>query len=378
MEIGDDSQLHNANILIIGAGPAGTSAAIWAAKFGLSVTIIESLKFPRYRPGETLHPGVETLFDQLGVKEDIKAAKYIRHKGICTRWSSQTHDHDHADGYKNENENNNNNNENNHWNLIPFGEDENGPWLGYQIWRATLDGILLKRAHECGVFILQPCQSLDVILDNSKRVIGVKTSFGNFLADFVIDATGSTHWLARRLRLVIEKNSPALFAYYGYAEGECPSRDEAPAILLVPEGWIWTARIQKNLYQWTRLYLNSGDDNRVIIPHDWLPDEFKGLKPVESVRGADVTWRRVVQPSGPGYFIVGDAAAVLDPASSHGVLKGIMSGMQAAHAVIRIVRDHFPSEITSKNYNDWMNDWFLHDIKKLHEFYSHHYSLKWL
>ena len=97
------------------------------------------------------------------------------------------------------------------------------------------------------------------------------------------------------------------------------------------------------------------------------------------MHGVDVTWRRVVQPAGSGYFIVGDAAAVLDPASSHGVLKGIMSGMQAAHAIIRITKDHFPSEIASKNYNEWITEWFLYDIHKLEKFYSQHPSqLHWL
>ena len=52
MDPGDHSQLANKKIIIIGGGPAGTSAAIWAAKFGLSVILVESLKFPRNRPGK--------------------------------------------------------------------------------------------------------------------------------------------------------------------------------------------------------------------------------------------------------------------------------------------------------------------------------------
>jgi flavin-dependent dehydrogenase len=112
-------------------------------------------------------------------------------------------------------------------------------------------------------------------------------------------------------------------------------------------------------------------DNKIMGPcSGWLPDEFKGLEPVKFIHGADVTWRRVVQPAGPGYFIVGDAAAVLDPASSHGVLKGIMSGMKAAHAIIRICKDGFPNEIASKNYNEWITKWFLYDIQKLKKLYS--------
>jgi 2-polyprenyl-6-methoxyphenol hydroxylase-like FAD-dependent oxidoreductase len=104
--------------LIIGYGSAGTSAAIWAAKFGLVVIIIESAKFPCNRSRETLHPGVESLFDQLGVKKDVTAAKFIRHKGIWIRWKGGSED-------------NKNNNDNNNWKLITFGEDGNCPWYGY-------------------------------------------------------------------------------------------------------------------------------------------------------------------------------------------------------------------------------------------------------
>jgi flavin-dependent dehydrogenase len=51
-------------------------------------------------------------------------------------------------------------------------------------------------------------------------------------------------------------------------------------------------------------------------------------------RGADVTWRIISPAAGPGFFLVGDAVAVLDPASSHGVLKALMTGMMAAHLIL--------------------------------------------
>ncbi len=57
------------------------------------------------------------------------------------------------------------------------------------------------------------------------------------MAGFVIDAVGGTHWLVRMLKMVIEKHSLPLVAYYGYAEGECPPRDENHAITVNSEGW---------------------------------------------------------------------------------------------------------------------------------------------
>jgi hypothetical protein len=122
---------------------------------------------------------------------------------------------------------------------------------------------------------------------------------------------------------------------YGYAKGECSVRDQVPLIKATSDGWIWTAKVKNGLYQWTRLCFRN-----TSIPADWLPDEFKRLTPSESTHGADVTWRRVINPAGEGYFIIGDAAMVIDPSSSHGVLKGMMSGIKAAYAISRIIKNN--------------------------------------
>src|SRR4051812_35168753 len=50
------------DLAVVGGGPAGCAAAIWAAKCGLQTVLMEAREFPRKRPGETLHPGVEALF----------------------------------------------------------------------------------------------------------------------------------------------------------------------------------------------------------------------------------------------------------------------------------------------------------------------------
>jgi len=68
--------------------------------------------------------------------------------------------------------------------------------------------------------------------------------------------------------------------------------------------------------------------------------------------------RRTV--GGQGYFVVGDAAAVLDPSSSHGVLKALMSGMMAAHLIGRIYAGA-EEERARAAYQSWGSGWFDHD-----------------
>jgi flavin-dependent dehydrogenase len=324
------------DVAVIGGGPGGCAAAISCAQAGLRVALVERDPFPRDHPGETLHPGVEPLLARLGVANQVLAAGFIRHEGHWVEWNAPRR-------------------------FESFGEDQQGAWRGFQAWRADFDGILLQRAREVGVTIFQPCRAIRPVV-NSDCVAGVATSEGTLPSSFVVDASGSRHWLARCLGLKVERRSPRLIARYGYARGECPLHDEAPSIVADDKGWTWKARVRPRLYVWTRLALHDED-----IAADWLPDEFHGLQSHGKPRGADVTWRKVTPTASPGYFLVGDAASVLDPASSHGVLKAIMSGMMAAHAIVQIARHQLNAAQVAHAYSHWMHDWFEHDERRLRD-----------
>ncbi len=348
------------DVLIIGCGPAGSATAISCAQRGLSTAIVDSLKFPRERPGETFHPGMEPLLKQLGVAEKVNKAGFLRHEGNWVQWEGKGE-------------------------FVPFGADESGNWQGFQAWRADFDAILLDRARELGVTVLQPCQAKEAIIDNN-RVVGVETSNGSIYASVTVDAAGSRHWLARQLGMEIIPYSPRLTAYYGYAQGECPVRDDIPAIVADDLGWTWTARVRPQLYQWTRLFFpqshlepkikeskteESGTElkTELKLEKDWIPAEFVGLVPQGNIRRADVTWRSVATPAGEGYFIVGDAATVLDPASSHGVLKALMSGIMTGHLITQ-VKQGYNEDLAAEAYCRWVGEWFQQDVKRLRELYG--------
>ena len=329
--------MFNIEALIIGAGPAGCAAAIQLAKAGLQVTILEREPFPRDRPGETLHPGIQPLMAQLGVEEELLSSGFVRHKGNWVQWDGELK-------------------------FEAFGSDENGPWLGFQAWRADFDAMLLEKARELGVEVRQPCRVQQPITEDG-RVVGVKTSDGPVHARFVVDAAGSNHWLAGRLSFPIERHSPNLIARYGYEPfSELPD-DQLPAIVADQSGWTWYAKIRADLYHWTRLTLieepvDSGASHR-----------NRRTEKCKRMRGADVTWRAVSKPAGLGYFIVGDAAAVLDPASSHGVLKSLMTGIMAAHVARKILDQPRQEAHFLDYYGCWVSEWFQHDLKKLKDFY---------
>jgi flavin-dependent dehydrogenase len=335
--------MSETDVLVLGAGPAGSAAAIRAAGTGLRVVLVERAAFPRHAPGETLHPGVEPLLARLGVGNEFLRARFPRHAGHWVRWGTAAE----ADEL-----------------FVPFGGDSRGTWRGFQAWRPRFDAMLLARAVDCGVTVLQPCRPLAIVRKRG-RATGIVTDRGPIAARFVIDATGRRAWLADHLGLDRQTRGPRRTAWYGYARGDCSARDEAPALRGDSTGWTWTARARRGLYHWTRL----------AFDHDrprpqWLPEDLAHLARVGPHRAADVSWRLVDEPAGPGYLLTGDAACVLDPASSHGVLKALMTGMCAAQSIAAVAAGELDEREAAHRYARWLSDWFNHDVDRLDHFYA--------
>jgi flavin-dependent dehydrogenase len=324
----------DADVIVVGGGPAGSAAAIACAQRGLRVVLFERDDFVRERPGETLHPGIEPLLAQLGVADRLPSVVGARHAGIWIEWGGRCR-------------------------FEPFGADASGPWAGFQVWRQDFDALLIARARELAVTVLQP-----MAVTGLDEHSAVKFAAGDAAARIVIDASGRARWLGRALGIASPFRSPRLFARYGYARGSCPARAAAPALVADQDGWTWTAMVRPDIYQWTRLAF----DGRQPKP-DWMPEEFAGLLPLGPSRGADVTWRLADEVARPGWFMVGDAAAMLDPTSSHGVLRAIASGIMAAHLAAAIVRGAAPVDQAAAAYRNWLTGWFQTDAARLLQFY---------
>lgn len=324
------------DVLVVGGGPAGSVAALWCARHGARVTLLETSPFPRSRPGESLPPGVEPLFRQLGVWDAIRREPFPRHDG--------------------------------HWVTIhgrsrfsPFGDDAHGPWRGFQAHRAALDAILLEQAAASGVHVMQPCQALTPLRDG-QRMVGVHSTAGELRARVVVDASGSRHWLSRTTGQPPRRLSQSLVAMYGYCRGTCPELEAHPHLVGDATGWTWAARVAAHCFAWVRLDFKC--------PRRDTPDLLRGLAPHGPTRGADVTWRVLDECAGPGYFAVGDAASVLDPATSHGVLKAMMSGILAADLIVRTFAGSLAEEEAAEAYRAWTRQWVQQDAQRLSALYA--------
>ncbi|MCP3754716.1 NAD(P)/FAD-dependent oxidoreductase [Streptomyces sp. TBY4] len=328
------------DVLVAGGGPAGCAAAIVCAAGGLRTVLVERADGPRDRPGEALHPGVESVLARL-LPDGFASVVGARHEGIEVGWGGAPR-------------------------FEPFGADADGPWRGFQVDRRRLDGLLLDRARNAGAEVRMSCRVLEPLVEGGivtgARVRGPGPGTAVIRARTLIDATGSARAAGRVLgpARTDRARSPRLLIRYGYAVGACPVRDAAPAIVADHTGWTWTARVGAARYQWMRLDLVPEQRSRT-----WLPEEFSGLTPEGPARAADVTWRLCGAPAGPGWFVVGDAAARLDPSSSHGVLRALLSGWTAGSLTAAVTDGALDPHRAAATYRQWLHEGAERDIHHL-------------
>jgi flavin-dependent dehydrogenase len=273
---------------------------------------------------------------QLGISEGLEAVVGARHQGTWIEWGGPRR-------------------------FEAFGSDANGPWYGLQVWRADFDALLLDQARKSGVTVRQSCAVTGLLRDDDD-LQGVTTSDGPISAGIVVDAAGGSRWLGRAVGIASPARSPQLNARYGYRRGSCPERDAAPLLIGNAAGWTWSARVRPMTYQWTSIRFND----RAI---GTVPDELSGLAELGAERGADVTWRMAERTAASTWFMVGDASAVVDPTSSHGVLKALLSGMTAAHLIAARIMGKAPAEEIAAAYHDWTKARFSIDVSHLRSFY---------
>jgi len=315
------------DLLIIGAGPAGCAAAIQARRAGLAVLVVEASERRYATPGETLHPGVEPIFERLFVREAILREDFHRHRGIWVEWDLPRR-------------------------FQAYGEDEGRPWLGFQVDRGRLNDILRAAALDLGVELRRVAP--DGLLDDATGVKGLIADGGALRARWTADATGRQAWLAHQLKLPRRRCSPSMVARFGWTNDADAALEGQPHIKANQRGWSWVAPL-------------GGKRTAHVALEVCAEDEGSSKQP-----GTDVTWRIHPDCVGPGYFLLGDAAAVLDPLSSHGVLRAMMTGLLCGHLVFAHRKQRLGTADVVHHYKSWLTQQFESDVSALNALYRRH------
>jgi flavin-dependent dehydrogenase len=334
------------DVIVVGGGVAGASTAIACSQRGLKTLLIEFQPDAKDLPGETLHPGIQPLFHVLGIEERVNAEEFLRHPGYCVRSREAAFTH-------------------------LYGADARGEWHGYQADRAKLQAILRNRAEESGTTIMRGERVICPVY-RKRRIAGVVSTAGTHRSRFVVDATGHAHWLTRQFRSPMLELSPRLIAFFGWVavEGSRTASGTLPEFTMNNGAWDWTAPVLKNKDAWVHLNLESVPHHSRPAAHVARPKPLADLRSVGRTSARDVTWRIARPAAGPGYFLTGEAAWVLDPASSHGVLFAMMSGMAAADAMVKLLGSPEDEERVLAGYSAWAEDRFCRDAAALISLYS--------
>jgi flavin-dependent dehydrogenase len=314
---------HDFDVIIAGAGPAGSSAAIQLARGCLRVLLVEHKKFPRPKLcGEFISPECRRHFERLGVAEAMtnsEPASITETVFYSTRGHHVT---------------------------IPSSWFGGPAALGLS--RAVMDNVLLRRAHDCGVTVIEGATITEPILDN-QTVRGVKLKLNGdeqqHTAPLTIDATGRARILTRKLNMREPKSKPKLIAFKVHlrntrvASGACE-------IYFYPDGYGGLSSVEGDISNLCFI-ISAEQVKRYHSNPDLVMREMvmKNRRAAYTLAHAQpesewlsASWERFgpQQPSpAKGLLAIGDSAAFIDPFTGSGMLMAFESGELAADVINR-------------------------------------------
>jgi len=354
------------DVVVIGGGPAGSTAATMLARQGVSVLLLERERFPREHIGESLLPASIPILEELGVLPAVEAAGFLTKWGATMVWGSDPTP----------------------WSWYFRETNQRNPH-SYQVWRPQFDQLLLENSRAHGVDVREGHRVLEVLWQDGKAT-GVRYQSddgetGTIQCRYVVDASGQTGLLARDLNLRQWDPFFQNLAVYGYFRGAhpLPEPDETNIFIEAhPHGWLWSIPLHTG---WTSVgavvdsatsqnEISTGSlDGFLQAQIDQAPHTSKMLRDAHLESGPFIVkdWSYVCERvAGDGYVLAGDAACFVDPLFSSGVHLALMSGIMAAAYVTSALKDPEIVEAAAAAYHELYLKEYGHFREMARLFYS--------
>ncbi|WP_031434676.1 NAD(P)/FAD-dependent oxidoreductase [Methylomarinum vadi] len=317
------------NVVIIGAGPAGSIAGALLSKKGHRVTIVERDAFPRFCIGESLLPQCMEFIAEAGMLEAVREAGFQLKTGAAFLHQDKYSEFCFADKF------------------TP-GFDTT-----FQVQRDRFDALLAEQAQEMGVGIRwrQEVVAADF---STKPVLTIRDENGeqfDLSVDFVLDASGFGRVLPRLLELEKPSAFPFRQALFTHLEDRIddPGYDRNLIRIIVHprmhDVWFWlipfsNGRCSLGVVGKPEIFNQPGLDNETMLQR--FVAEEPGLSallhnavfdtPVSSLGGYSANVKSL---HGNGFALLGNAGEFLDPVFSSGVTIAMKSASLAAAVLDR-------------------------------------------
>ena len=318
------------DVLVIGGGPAGSTAAIALARRGWKVTLLEKERHPRFHIGESLLPMNTPILERLGVLEQVRAI------GVLKLGADFPSD---EGGY----------------NTFKF-ERALDAKAGYafQVKREEFDRILFEQARACGVDAREQARVTDVQFDGRQARVRADCDgqVHEFRPRYLLDASGRDTFLGNTFKLKRRNprhQSAALFSHFRGVELR-PGEDAGNiSIYRHPHGWMWLIPLRDGVmsmgvvcfpdYMKTRQGDSEGFLLRTLALNPEVARRMAGAQRVAPVHATGNYAYECTRMSGPGWLMLGDAYAFVDPMFSSGVYLAMNSAEQGAEMVDAALRE---------------------------------------
>ena len=328
-----DAASEICDVAVIGGGPAGSTAATLLARKGYKVIALEKAHHPRFHIGESLLPMNLPVFERLGVLEKVRAMGVFK-PGADFEANNER-------GY------------NNYAFARALGDS---PPHAYQVWRQDFDKMLYDHARASGADAREGHEVLKIEQPNSRDTrLEVRADDGRtygIQARYLVDASGRDAFLSSKKQLRRKNNEHQSAAIFGHFRGAEPRAGEDAgniSIYRFDYGWMWMIPLPEGVMSIGAVcrpeYLKRRKGRTVeflletLHQNAALKARMARAELISEVRVTGNYSYDSVRMGGPGWVLVGDAFAFLDPVFSSGVYLAMSGAEQAAEVVDASLRD---------------------------------------
>ncbi len=351
--------IQSTDVLVIGAGPAGTVAASIVNKAGFKVRIVEKMKFPRFVIGESLLPRCMEALEEAGFLEAVKEKKFQEKGGAKFVKNGKTCDYQFADQFT-----------------------KGWQWT-WQVPRAEFDKTLADTVEKMGVQIdyettvtgieFQGSDSITTVVDKN----GIKSEIR---ARFIIDGSGYGRVIPRLFNMDKPSNLPprkALFTHTVDLRREMSDEPNRITIVVHQHAvWVWIIPFSSGVTSlgfvgdpsfFAGIPGNTEQQLRTLIAQEpYLKERFKDIEFLFEPRVLESWSSTTDRFYGDGFVLTGNVTEFLDPVFSSGVTLATVSSQIAGKLVV---------EKLNGRQIDWENEYMKIMMQGVDTFRS--YVMAW-